>query len=39
MIIPKEEYELYRYRNMLFRLYRAFTDYREMIKENGGHVD
>ena len=37
MIIPKEEYELYRYRNMLFRLYRAFTDYREMIKDNGGH--
>lgn len=37
MIIPIEEYELYRYRNMLFRLYRAFTDYREMIKDNGGH--
>ena len=36
MIIPKEEYELYRYRNMLFRLYDSFIRYREMIKENGG---
>ena len=34
--ISEEEYDHYRYRNMLFRLYYAFSDYRDMIIENGG---
>ena len=34
--ISEEEYEHYRYRNMLFRLYHAFSNYRDMIIENGG---
>ena len=32
----QDENEIYRYRNMLFRLYHAFSDYRDMIIENGG---
>lgn len=32
----EEEYEHSRYRNMLFRLYNAFFDYRDMIIKNGG---
>lgn len=32
----QDDNEIYRYRNMLFRLYHAFSDYRDMIIENGG---
>lgn len=34
--IPEDQLEIIRYRNMLFRLYYAFSDYRDMIIENGG---
>lgn len=27
----QDDNEIYRYRNMLFRLYHAFSDYRDMI--------
>ena len=31
--IPEDQLEIIRYRNMLFRLYHAFSDYRDMIIE------